>query len=696
MGPVPDDSLHEALLRHFGFRSFRPGQEAVVRSVLGGRDTLAVMPTGAGKSLCFQLPALLAEGTTLVVSPLIALMKDQTDGLSARRIPATFLNSTLTVEETAARLAGIRSGRYRLVYIAPERFRNARFLETLSGTRLAMLAIDEAHCISQWGHDFRPDYLHLGEIVRTLPPSVRILAVTATATDAIRRDIVRQLHLAEGGRGEPAVFVNGFSRPNLCLNVTRVRTHGEKLERVLSVIECFGTGIVYCATRRQVERVRQLLAEHGVRALTYSGGLEDAERTRVQDAFMSRGAPVVVATNAFGMGVDRQDIRFVMHWDVPGSVEAYYQEVGRAGRDGAFAWCELLYNYADVRTQEFFIASANPPSDMVYEFYAAVRNACRQAPDGEAVLSEAAWAEQTGIKATATVRNLIALFERNGLVLRGRRTDTPDPALRVPAQPDMGKLRAICAALAVKEENDRGRLREMLRFVAHTGCRHRFLLSYFGDEAPLGRCTQCDVCAPPRAFPPKRFPDEARLTRLRKILSCIVRMHGRGDFETVAAVLRGEDAAFRELTTYGILTECPARDIVRECRALELDGYILGMRVLARGYDLALGRSETVPVSDYSLRRPGTPAERRRRPAAGCADSQPPPMGLHAALRAWAREEAGRRGVPPFCILKRETLAQLAKKRPATLAELELVPGMGPLKIAKYGEALLGLIASVV
>ena len=314
--------LKEALRRHFGFGAFRSGQERVVRAVLEGRDALVVMPTGSGKSLCFQLPALLMSGTTVVVSPLIALMKDQVDALSAKRIPATFLNSTLTADESVRRLAQLRMGHYKLVYVAPERFRNPRFLEALSETPLSMLAIDEAHCISAWGHDFRPDYLHLGEIIATLPPSVRLLAVTATATDAVREDVVKHLRLGEGGRPEPEVIVTGFERPNLALNVTRVRTHGEKLERLLQIIEFFRTGIVYCATRKMVERVQELLAVHGVRALAYNGAMEDEERTRVQDAFMRREAPVVVATNAFGMGVDRPDIRFVVHWDIPGSLEA--------------------------------------------------------------------------------------------------------------------------------------------------------------------------------------------------------------------------------------------------------------------------------------------------------------------------------------------------------------------------------------
>lgn len=689
------DPLAEALRRWFGFGAFRPGQERVVRAVLDGRDALVVMPTGSGKSLCFQLPALMMGGTTVVVSPLIALMKDQVDALAARRIPATFLNSTLSSDETAQRLAQLRMGHCKLVYVAPERFRNPRFLDALRETPLAMLAIDEAHCISAWGHDFRPDYLHLGEVVAALPPTVRLLAVTATATDAVRRDILEHLRLGQGGRAEPEVIVTGFERPNLALNVTRVRTHAEKLERLLQIIEFFRSGIVYCATRRMVERVQGLLAEHGVRALAYNGAMGDGERTRVQDAFMHGEAPVVVATNAFGMGVDRPDIRFVVHWDVPGSLEAYYQEVGRAGRDGAYAWCELFFNYADVRTQEFFIESANPPAEHVYELYAAIRNACAQGEGGEATMSPEAWAERAGLKSPLAVRSLIALFERNGLLRRTRRVGSPWSAITVPPESDTPALRRICDGLTRKDAADRERLRDLLDYVDARGCRHRFLLAYFGESAPARPCTKCDVCHPVNAFPPRLLPDDARLTDLRKVLSCVARMHGRGDYPLVAAILRGEaPEAWRALTTFGLLPEAPPRAIVETCEALEMDGYLAGMRLTPAGYDLVLGRGETRPIAVFHTGRthalshaprpePGeqTPTERNA-----------PVTGLAAALRAWARQEAARRQVPAFMILHSRTLAAIARKRPTTFDELALIPGMGEVKLAKYGEALLGLV----
>ena len=687
------DALHAALARWFGFRAFRPGQERIVRTVLGGRDALVVMPTGSGKSLCFQLPALMMEGVTLVVSPLIALMKDQVDALAARRVPATFLNSTLGAEEHARRLAALRAGRVKLVYVAPERFRNPLFLEALREAPLAMLAIDEAHCISAWGHDFRPDYLHLGEIVAALPPRVRLLAVTATATAGVRTDILTHLRLGQGGREPPEILVTGFERPNLCLNVTRVRSHAEKLERLLEIVEFFRTGIVYCATRKMVERVQALLAEHGVRALAYNGAMPDAERTRVQDAFMHGHAPVVVATNAFGMGVDRPDIRFVVHWDVPGSLEAYYQEVGRAGRDGAYAWCELLFSYADVRTQEFFIESANPPPEHVHELYAAIRATCAQGEHGEACLSAEDWAACAGLKSSSAVRNLVALFERHRLLTRARRIGSPHSVITVPPQADRAAIDRICAGLARKETADRQRLRDLLDYVDARGCRHRFLLAYFGEETPMRPCDKCDVCHPLRAFPSRLRPDDARLTDLRKVLSCVARLRGQGDYALVAAVLRGDaPEAWRALSTYGLLPDAAPEAIVQTCQALELDGYLSAMTLTPAGYDLVLDRLPEIPaIAVFHTGRAHALSQPRVEPCEEEACPPPPTTGLATALRAWVRTEAERLQRPAYMILHNRTIAAIARKRPATLDELALIPGIGERTLAKYGEEILRL-----
>ncbi len=352
---MPPMDPRSALRRHFGHESFRAGQEEIVRAALAGRDLLAVMPTGSGKSIGYQLPALLLEGTTLVVSPLIALMKDQVDELVRKGIPAAALHSLATPAERRAAEAAMREGRLRLLYVAPERFASESFRRLLEATPLARFAVDEAHCVSEWGHDFRPDYRSLAAAARSCrradgvagrPP---ILAFTATATPEVRKDIVLLL-----GLEEPQIFVAGFDRPNLFLDVRKVSGEIEK-RALLPELVGKRRALVYAATRKSAARAAESLQNAGIAADAYHAGMEEAERTRVQNRFAEGKLSVVCATNAFGMGIDRPDIEAVVHFEIPGSLEAYYQEIGRGGRDGRRADATLLWNYVDVRTREFLI-----------------------------------------------------------------------------------------------------------------------------------------------------------------------------------------------------------------------------------------------------------------------------------------------------------------------------------------------------
>ena len=361
---IKKKQLEELLKIHYGFSNFRPGQEQAIECILEGRDTVVVMPTGGGKSLIFQLPALILDGITIVISPLIALMKDQVDSLTKVGIPATFINSSLSLDETNSRLEEIKNGDYRLVYIAPERFYNQDFVNSLKDFKVALLAIDEAHCISQWGHDFRPSYLKLKNAVKLLGHPV-VVALTATATPEVRADIVKQLELSNS-----ELVITGFARPNLQFGVVQANS-SVKIDMIVDAIKGLGTGagIVYVGTRNKADELAEVLNLNDVKAVVYHAGMDSESRDWVQNSFMAGSAQVVVATNAFGLGINKKDIRFVIHHDMPGTVEAYYQEAGRAGRDGQPSYCLLFHSPQDRYLREFFIKGDNPSPQVILEIY---------------------------------------------------------------------------------------------------------------------------------------------------------------------------------------------------------------------------------------------------------------------------------------------------------------------------------------
>ena len=357
----------ELMRKVFGFREFRTGQEAILEAIFSGEETLVVMPTGGGKSLCYQLPALILPGTTLVISPLIALMKDQVDSLRVFEIPAISVNSLMGIGEQEEALRKIGEGSYKLVYASPERLRSGPFLRALKKNPISLVAVDEAHCISVWGHDFRPDYLKIGQALDWLGRP-QTIALTATATDRVREDIISQLKLRA-----PKLFITGFDRKNLFFEVVPVRRSKEKFSHLAERLEGVrGGAIVYAGTRKGVESIVRGLGREGINALGYHAGLDEEERNRIQEAFMEGQANVVVATNAFGMGIDRSDIRLIMHYNFPGSIEAYYQECGRAGRDGDPSTCLLLFSPSDRRLQEFFIQMNYPDREVILSVYQAL------------------------------------------------------------------------------------------------------------------------------------------------------------------------------------------------------------------------------------------------------------------------------------------------------------------------------------
>ena len=571
----PTDSLR----KHFGFEEFREGQEEVISTILSGKDAMVVMPTGSGKSLCYQLPALMMDGATLVVSPLIALMKDQVDALHARGLPATFINSAIPETEQRARIESLRRGEYKLVYVAPERFRSSRFNAALRSVNISLFAVDEAHCVSTWGHDFRPDYLRLKHVIESLG-NMRTLALTATATPYVRSDIIQQL-----GLKDPQTFVSGFDRPNLSIEVVHTQREREKISRIKRLASSHsGSGIIYASTRKAVEQVGSRLKELGLSVVTYHAGMSDGQRIKAQEDFMTGRKQMIVATNAFGMGIDKAEIRFVVHYQMPGSIEAYYQEIGRAGRDGLPSTCLLLFNYADKNTHDFFIDGSYPNGTLVRQVYDALVSTGLKRIE----LSATELTKRAQQKNEMAVNSALYLLERAGHIERtmvgpnrdeqgSRRSRT----IFMLDDPPVSQLRTNQADVARRGDLERRKLREIIELCYTEYCYRAYILDYFGDRHHARQCGTCGNCRPnqPASSDLHSFEsspslpvetdnnprplDADELLRVRKILACAKRMKGRFGKRVLAATLRGSasrvvlNAHLNELSTYGLLKDMP-------------------------------------------------------------------------------------------------------------------------------------------
>lgn len=597
------------LRQHFGFDDFREGQREVVGSILEGKDAVVVMPTGSGKSLCYQLPAMILEGVTLVVSPLIALMKDQVDALQARGLPATFINSSIPEPEQRARIESLRRRAHKLVYIAPERFRSSRFTSAIQSIPISLFAVDEAHCVSMWGHDFRPDYLRLKHVIHSLG-RIQTIALTATATPYVRSDIIQQLGLTQ-----PQTFVSGFDRPNLSIEVVHTEKEKEKTARIRRLAKTHdGSGIVYASTRKSVEQVGRSLTNAGLTVSTYHAGMSDGVRVKAQDDFMSGRTQLIVATNAFGMGIDKPDIRFVAHYQIPGSIEAYYQEIGRAGRDGLPSTCVLLFNYADKNTHDFFIEGSYPDISTVKNVYAALLGTGLKRIE----LAAAQIARLAGEKNEMAVQSALYLLERAGHISReapaiARGPRGPRAIVMIDNVP-VSALRVDARQVLARADLERRKLREMINLCYTDYCYRAHILNYFGDRHHERQCGTCGNCAPKPAAPieeiesneetPVAVNSQPRaltgdeLLRVRKILACAKRMNGRFGKQLLAATLRGSKAKqvlkanLHELSTYGLLN-----DMLQDEIQLYVDALIAARCLKVKG-----GAYPTVSTTDLGDR----------------------------------------------------------------------------------------------
>ena len=669
------DQARAALKAAFGYDDFRPGQSKAIESVLAGHDTLVVLPTGGGKSVCYQIPALVLPGLTVVVSPLISLMKDQVDALEARNLPAAFINSTLTSGQVGDRLNRAARGEIRLLYLAPERFDFGNVASRLKDIGVSLLAIDEAHCISQWGHDFRPSYLRVAD-ARTRLGSPPTVALTATATPEVRDDICRQLALKN-----PNTIITGFDRTNLTYHVLPARNESDKDQLLVETLQkTEGLAVVYASTRKAVDRISFMLEQRGVSAAGYHAGLDDEHRREVQEAFMTERIRAIVATNAFGMGIDKPNVRIVIHHSMPGTLEAYYQEAGRAGRDGKHSEVFLLHSFPDRFTHEFFIKGSYPERSLVEEVYASfARRASKglQLPSSPEELV-------TLVKSKLGPREMesvLRILTQSGAVV-GNETSMSVATIRLLAAPER-----IKRELTGDANQELGMLRALWRMAGerlHEGAVVDL------DSLPPGLAGRSGAPSILDALQSRQFLIWERLGGgLRLADASLPLSKFRIDWESIDRRRNAELAKLEAVQMYAYTKYC------RRAFVLRYFGDPAA-RAKCEGCDNCMGISR-------SPKPAGKPAKRARRQSRAVTVSAPPEgedelsasdQQLLTALKAKRIEIARRDSVPAYIVFSDRTLADMALRRPASLDALARVRGVGEMKLERYGESFLAVIRS--
>jgi ATP-dependent DNA helicase RecQ len=674
------EQARSALQEHFGYPAFRAGQEAAVESVLSGRDTLVVLPTGGGKSLCYQVPALILPKLTVVISPLISLMKDQVDALEARGLPATFVNSTLTLSQVSDRLSRALRGDVKLLYVAPERFDFGTTAERLRDAGVSLLAVDEAHCISEWGHDFRPSYLRIASVRERLgwPPTV---ALTATATPHVRTDIVTQLKL-----DNPTTIITGFDRKNLSYHVVPTKTDRDKDDALVHLLRRNeGLAVVYASTRRAVERITLLLEKARIPAAAYHAGLDDEHRHRVQDAFMREDVRAIVATNAFGMGIDKPNVRLVIHYAMPGTLEAYYQEAGRAGRDGQPAVCYLLHAFPDRFTHEFFIKGAYPERQLVEEVY----DVLRRNADKTGGVSLAPDDIATRLKSKAGGRDVESALRilKQGGAYSVDQEGSARVEVRLLATPER-----IKRELGGQDSLELGLLRAMWR-VAGDALNDGAAIDLEGLPPGLGgsasKLRLLDALQSRQFVQWKRAGAGASLTAPKKPLTAF-----KIDWTAIDRRRRADMQKLESMQQYAYTKGCRRGFVLRyfgdaaartSCHGCD---NCLDVRV-----DIEAGAAPS--LRDTSRSKRGGAKAKRETPAEELPVLSGADEALLARLRDLRRTISREEQVPAYVVFPDRTLAEMAARKPTNAATLGKIRGVGPVKLERYGERFLDVLRSV-
>lgn len=595
------DRKHHVLKQYFGYSSFRSGQEALIDAQISGKDAFGVMPTGGGKSLCYQIPALLSDGITLVVSPLISLMKDQVSSLKQAGVAAAYINSSLSIEQIRTVYNNLLSNKYKIVYIAPERLLTEGFLQIIKNITISILAVDEAHCISQWGQDFRPSYLRIVAFLKLLGYRPVVSAFTATATPQVRNDIERILALKD-----PVRVITGFDRPNLHFEVLKPSNKPNVLLNLIKE-KPDKVGIVYCSTRKGVEQVCQMLQNNNILATRYHAGLSDDERQINQNRFVHDHCNVIVATNAFGMGIDKSNVAYVIHYNMPQSIEAYYQEAGRAGRDGSAAECILLYSAGDIRTAKYLIEHTVPNEEI---------------PENQ--------------------RKQIA-------------------------------------------EQELLRLDKMIGYCNTKDCLRGYILDYFGENhnKNCNNCGNCDMM----------FSEKDITTQAMMILSCVKRIHNHLEHSVsrtcLIRVLRGSkdkrilELGLDTLSTYGLMKNNSRMEIRELIEVLEFQGYLY-LEPINKTIILTEQSQAVLYYGKKVKMLTKAPHIKSKK-----VDALNEENGLFEALKSLRLQIANEENVPAYIIFPNSTLQDMARKKPATIADLLGVSGVGKYKAEQYGKRFL-------